>query len=97
MFFLHVSNGFNNEQIHILGHPPRFYNSLQEYLDIMSHPNSCAGYIEIATAQQLQNITINAAVAGTVALSSLPNPPTPNNLHVLYHPQAMHYSTLAPN
>ncbi|CAN0436522.1 unnamed protein product, partial [Laminaria digitata] len=47
IFFLHVSNGFNNEQIHILGHPPHYYNSLQEYLEIMSHSNSYAGYIEI--------------------------------------------------
>ena len=86
MFFLHVYNGFNNEQIHTLGHPPRFYNSLQEYLDITSHPNSHAGYIEIAAAQQLYNITINVVVAGTAALPPLPNPPIPNNLHVALSP-----------
>ena len=97
MFFLHVCNGFNNQQIHIFGHSPRFYNSLQEYVDIMSHPSSYAGYIEIAAAQQLYNITINVVVAGTAALPSLPYPPIPNNLPVLYHPQAMHYSTLASN
>ncbi|CAN0079745.1 unnamed protein product, partial [Laminaria digitata] len=57
-FFLHISNGFNSEQIHILGLPPRYYSSLQEYLDIMSHPNSYAGYIEIAAAQQIYNISI---------------------------------------
>ena len=63
----------------------------------MSHPNSYAGYIEITAAQQLYDITINVVVAGTAALPSVPNPPIQNNLHVLYHPQAMHYSTLAPN
>ncbi|CAN0381306.1 unnamed protein product, partial [Laminaria digitata] len=57
-FFLHISNGFTSEQIHILGLPPRYYSSLQEYLEIMSHPNSYAGYIEIAAAQQIYNISI---------------------------------------
>ncbi|CAM9869448.1 unnamed protein product, partial [Laminaria digitata] len=57
-FFLHIPNGFNSEQIYILGLPPRCYSSLQEYLEIMSHPNSYAGYIEIAAAQQIYNISI---------------------------------------
>ncbi|CAN0455981.1 unnamed protein product, partial [Laminaria digitata] len=57
-FFLRIPNGFNSEQIHILGLPPRYCSSLQEYLEIMSHPNSYAGYIEIAAAQQIYNISI---------------------------------------
>ncbi|CAN0410074.1 unnamed protein product, partial [Laminaria digitata] len=57
-FFLHIPNGFNSEQIHILGLPPRYYSSLQEYVEIMSHPNSYAGYIEITAAQQIYNISI---------------------------------------
>ena len=70
IFFLHVSNGFNNEHIHKLGHPPRYYNIFQEYLHIISHRNSYAGYIEIAAAQQLYNIAINVVVAGTAVLPS---------------------------
>ena len=48
----------------------------------MSHPTSYAGYIEIAAAQHLYDITINVVVAGTAALPSVPNPPIQNNLHV---------------
>ena len=32
--------------------PGMLYSSLQEYLEIVSHPNSYVGYIEIAAAQQ---------------------------------------------
>ena len=93
----YVSNGFNNEQIHILCHPTRYYNSLQQHLQLMSRPNAYAGYIEIAAGQQLYNVSINVIVAGTAALPSVPHPPFHDNVRVLYHPQSMHYSTLAPN
>ncbi|CAN0371201.1 unnamed protein product, partial [Laminaria digitata] len=51
--FLAIPNGFNSEEIYLLGIPPRYYSSLQDYLEIMSHPNSYTGYIEIAAAQQI--------------------------------------------
>ena len=74
-----------------------YYNSLQEYLENKSLTLIInAGYIEIAVAQQLCNITINVIVAGTAAWSSAPHPLVGNNLHALYHPQAVHYSTLSP-
>ena len=34
------------------------YSNLQEYLEIVSHPNSYAGYIEIAAAQQLLYVEV---------------------------------------
>ena len=34
------------------------YSSLEEYLEIVSHPNSYAGYIEIAAAQQLLYVEV---------------------------------------
>ena len=97
ILFLYVSNGFNNEQIHILCYPTRYYHSLQQHLQLMSRPDACAGYIEIAAGQQLYNVSINVIVAGTAALPSVPHPPFHDNVRVLYHPQSMHYSTLAPN
>ena len=90
---LHILNGFHNEQFHILGQPPRYYHSLQEYLN-MSHPNSYAGYIEIAAAQQLYGLTINIIFAVSATFSTPPDPPLNNHMHVLYHPHSMHYSTL---
>ena len=45
----------------------------------MSHPNSYAGYIEIAAAQQLFNININVVVS-TAALSPVTNLPLSNAL-----------------
>lgn len=96
-FYLHISNGFNNELIHILGLAPRSYSSMQDYLHIMSHPNSYAGYIEIAAAQQLYNISITVVVAGAANLPPVPNPPLNSSLYVMYHPHAMHYSTLSPH
>ena len=90
---LHTSNVFHNQQIHFLGQPSRYYHSLQEYLDIMSHPYSYAGYIEIATAQQLYGLTINIIFAGSVTFSAPPDPPLNNHMHASYHPHSMHYST----
>ena len=94
---LHIPNGFNNEHIHILGLPPRYCRSLEDYLHIMSHPNSYAGHIETAAAQQLYNISITVVVAGTAAFPPVPNPPLNNGLYGVYHPHAMHYSTLSPH
>ena len=53
---MHISSGFGNERIHILGSAPRAYHNLQDCLQIMSHPNAYAGYIEIAAAIQIYNI-----------------------------------------
>jgi len=63
----------------------------------MSHPNSYAGYIEIAAAQQLYNISITVVVAGTAAFSPVPNLLLNNSLYVVYHPHAKHCSTLSPH
>ena len=68
---------------------------VQDYLEIMSHLNSYAGYIEIVTAQQLYNIYTNVIIAGTPVLPPIPSPPLNNSLFFIYHPHAMHYSTLA--
>ena len=59
---------------------------MPDYLNIMSHPNSYAGYIEIAAAQHLYHIIINVVVSGTV-LPPTPNPPVNNLLYVKYDPQ----------
>ena len=92
-YIMHTSNGFRNEPIHILGSAPRTYHNLQHYLQVMSHPNAFAGYIEIAAAIQLYNIAINITFSG----SSLPPfPLNPSHLHILYQPISMHYSTLLP-
>ncbi|CAN0069330.1 unnamed protein product, partial [Hapterophycus canaliculatus] len=64
-FFLHVSNGFGNDQIQVLGSGPRLYHTFQEYLQIMSLPSAYAGYIEIAAASSLYNLTIEVIVHGT--------------------------------
>ena len=75
------------------------YSSLKEYLEIVSHPNSYAGYIEIAAAQQLlDDISINVVVAGTAVFPPVPNPPLNNKkaLYVTYDPHAMHYCALPP-
>ena len=72
------------------------YSSLKEYLEIVSHPNSYAGYIEIAAAQLLyNNIFFNVVVAGTAVFHPITNPPL-DNKHVIrvYHPHAMHFPTL---
>ena len=58
-YSMHISSGFGNEPIHILGSAPRTHHNLQDYLQILSHPNAYAGYIEIAAAIQLYIIAIN--------------------------------------
>ena len=79
-YIMHISNGFGNEPIHILGNAPRTYHNLQDCLQIMLHPNTYAGYIEIAAAIQLYNIAINI----TFSESSLPSFPIhPSHLHRL--------------
>lgn len=70
-FFLHMSNGFKNEQIHILGLPPRYYSSLHQCLGILSHPNSYAGYIGIAGAQLLYSITLPSMSSSPARLPCL--------------------------
>ena len=68
----------------------------QEYFETVSHPNSYAGYIEIAAADELYNISINVVVAGTAVFPPVPNLPlNKNTLLVIYHLRAMHYSTFA--
>ena len=48
--------------------------SRQYYVETVSHPNSYAGYIEIAAAHQLlYNISINV-VTGTAVFPPAPNP-----------------------
>ena len=94
LFMFHISNGFHNEQIHILEQPPRYHHSLQEYLDKMSHPNSYAGHAEIAAAQQLYGLAINIIITDSATFSTPPDPPFNDHMHVLYHPHSMHYSTL---
>ena len=92
-YIMHISNGFGNEPIHMLGSVPRTYHNLQDYLQIMSRPNAYAGYINIAAAIPLYNIAINITFSG----SSLPSfPINPSHLHILYQPNSMHYSTLLP-
>lgn len=93
---MYISTRSNSEQVHILGHQSRYYSSLQKYLQIMPLPNSYAGYIEIAAAQQIFNISIAVVIAGTASFPPVPNPPLNNSLYVVYHPHAMHYSALAP-
>ncbi|CAN0164444.1 unnamed protein product, partial [Scytosiphon promiscuus] len=64
-FYLHVSNGFGNDQIQVLGSGPRLYNMFQQYLQIMSLPPAYAGNIEIAAASNLYGLTIEVVVGGT--------------------------------
>ncbi|CAN0053004.1 unnamed protein product, partial [Hapterophycus canaliculatus] len=52
-FFLHVSAGFGNDRIQILGSSARLHHSFQDYLHIMALPTAYAGYIETAAASQL--------------------------------------------
>ncbi|CAM9908664.1 unnamed protein product, partial [Scytosiphon promiscuus] len=49
-FFMHISDGFGDEQTRIQGSAPRTYHSIDEYLSIMALPSAYAGYIEIAAA-----------------------------------------------
>ena len=92
-YIMHISNGFGNELIHILGSAPRTHHSLQDYLRIMSHTNAFAGYIEVAAAIQLFNIYINITFSG----SSLPSfPKNISQKHILYQPNSMQFPTLLP-
>ena len=40
LHIMHISSGFGNEPIHFLGSAPRTYRNLQDYLQIMLHPNA---------------------------------------------------------
>ena len=62
---MHISNGFGNEPIHILGSAPRTYHNLEDYLNIKSHPNAYVGYIELTAPIQLYSIAINITFSGS--------------------------------
>ena len=51
-----------------------FYHSFEECLQIMAQQTAYAGYIEIAAAEQLCGLAIDAVVAGT-PYSPVPDPP----------------------
>ena len=88
-----TGSGPNQSTSLVLNSSPRTYHNLEDYLQIMSHPNAYAGYIENATPIQLYNIAINITFSG----SSLPSfPINSSHLHILYQPNSMCYSSLLP-
>lgn len=77
MTFRHdIQNGIaNNEEIVIEGQFPVAYNSVEQYLQLVSNPHAYATYIEIAAAKHMFDINIHI-VAGQVGPPQVPQPNT---------------------
>ena len=74
-----------------LEQPDTLYDSVGQYLDLMSDVHAYTTHIEITAANHLFNININLTYAGT----SYPTThPEPNSCNVLYDPVAQHFNTL---
>ena len=88
-FYQSIAAGINNEFIQIHGSPQLQYTSVQHYLQLMAHPAAYGTHNEIIAANHLYNLDIRITFLG----HPYPQPPTANQLDVLYGNE--HYQTLS--
>ena len=88
--FMTISAGIGTEDIQVAGSPPTKYNSVEHYLQFMSHPFAYATNIELVAATRMYGLEFRITYHG----QPYPDPPLQNVCDVLYYPSSFHYATL---
>lgn len=88
-----ITSGINNnDEILTCGSPPVQYQSISHYLQLMSHPNAYATFIEMSAFELLHNIKIHVFFPPN--RNPPPDVPVPNTCYVQYNSNSQHYQTL---